>query len=403
MNRPLEGIRIIECGVYHAGPGGSAILGDLGAEVIKIEDPNLGDPIRTQQKIGSISFGINGNRSIFCEGSNRNKKSITINLKTEKGREIAYRLISKSDVFTTNLRPKALEKLKLTYPELQKLNPNMIYASVSAFGNKGPDKNLGGFDYQGQARSGMMFSVGEDGMPPIASQFGIVDQITAIMASHQIITALLMRERTGIGQEVHVSILSSAMFALYFNVLIELMGGFDVPRHTRSTENPMRNYYKCSDDRWIMLTLTPADKLWKPLCKSLDKPELENDPKFNTNETRDKNSKDLVAIFDKIFATKPLEEWLTILAEHDLFCCAINSMKDLINDPQIMENNYIVDFDHPTEGKIKIPGYPISFSKSHAQTISAAPELGEHTEDVLMDIGGFTAEELKELKDQCII
>ncbi|MDY6967763.1 MAG: CoA transferase [Spirochaetota bacterium] len=402
MQRPLEGVRILECGLYHAGPGGSAILGDLGAEVIKIEQPKIGDPIRVQKQIGNMSFAIKGDRSIFCEGSNRNKKSVTIDLKSEKGIKIVYDLAKKSDVFLTNMRPKALESLKLTYSILREINPKMIYASVSAFGNKGPDCNKGGFDYQGQARSSLMYCMGEEGMTPLVSQFGLIDQVTAIMTSHQILTALYMRERTGIAQEVHVSIMSSAMCLLYLNILIECMGG-EVPRHTRSNEYPLRNYYKCSDERWIMMTLTPPDKMWSSLCKALGHPELEDDPRFNSMEKVHENAEKLITIFDEIFATRTLDEWLSIFAEYDLFCCAVNSLKDLAKDCQVIANDYLVDFNHPTLGTIKIPGYPVSFSESWAQTSSAAPDLGEHTNEVLMEITGHTAEEIKELKNEGVI
>ena len=217
MRRPLEGIRILECGIFHAGPGGSAILGDLGAEVIKVEQPGEGDPIRTLMRIGSIPFEIPGKRSLFCEGANRNKKSVTIDLKSVKGQELLYRLVKRSDVFLTNMRQPAVEKMNIGYPVLREIKPDLVYASVSAFGSRGPDRDRGGFDYQGQARSGMMYAMGDEGSPPTASQFGLADQVTAIMASHQILTALLMRERTGVGQEVHVSILGSSMFLNLIN------------------------------------------------------------------------------------------------------------------------------------------------------------------------------------------
>ena len=403
MKRPLEGIRVLECGIFHAGPGGTAILGDLGGEVIKIEQPGTGDPIRATKRIGSISFEIPGGRSIFCEGANRNKKSVTIDLGTNKGQEIVHRLVSRSDVFLTNMRPQAIKSLNITYPILRQFNPKLIYASVSAFGQKGPDRERGGFDYQGQARSGLMYSMGEIDMPPVLSQFGIVDQATAVMASHQIITALFMRERFGIGQEVHVSILGSTMFMLYFNILMTQMGGFEPPRHKHSTELPTRNYYKCSDDRWLMMTLTPPEKYWGSLCLALDHPEFENDPRFNTDEMRLENAKELVAIFDQIFATRPLEEWLNIFAKYDLFCCAVNRPGELADDPQVLANHYLVDFEHPTLGKIKIPGYPVHFSESSAGTTSAAPELGEHTDEVLSTLGEYTRDEIAQLREERVI
>ena len=400
MIQALEGIRVLELGIFHAGPGGTAILGDLGAEVIKIEQPKVGDPIRRALRIGHVSLGLEGGNSIWNEGANRNKKSITIDMNKEKGREVVYRLVSKSDVFLTNLRSPSVESMKMSYSVLSKVNPKLIYARVSGFGPDGPDRDLGAFDYQGQARSGMMFSVGEPGMPPLASQFGIVDQATSIMASQAIITALLTRERFGIGQEVHVSILGSALYLLYMNVSTALIGGFEVPRHQRSTEHAMRNYYMCADNHWFIMTLTPPDKYWPSLCQALGCPELEKDTRFDTDERRFANSEQLVTIFDKIFATRPRIEWLDTLAKYDLPASPIHRLLELADDPQIMQNNYIVDFDHPRLGKIKIPGYPIHSSESWAKTRTAAPEMGEHTDDVLIQIGGYSEKEVAQLRDE---
>jgi crotonobetainyl-CoA:carnitine CoA-transferase CaiB-like acyl-CoA transferase len=403
MKQPLEGIRVVDCGIFHAGPGGLAILGDLGAEVIKVEQPGVGDPVRAVKKIGSISFEIPGDRSIFCEGANRSKKSVTIDLRSKRGQEILYRLVSKSDVFLTNMRPQAVEGLNITYPILREINPSLIYATVSAFGPKGPDVDRGGFDYQGQARSGLMYSMGEMDMPPLVSQFGIVDQATAMMASQQIITALYMRERFGVGQEIHISILGTAIYLLYFNVLITQMGGFEVPRHKRSSEHPLRNYYRCNDGRWLMMTLTPPERHWGPLCRALGHPELEQDPRFDTDAKRLENAEQLVRLFDDIFATRPRDEWLKVFAEYDLFCSGVNSVMELAQDPQVLENGYLVDFDHPTLGRIKIPGYPVDFSESWAGTTHAAPELGEHTEEVLMGLGEYSREEIEQFRKERVI
>lgn len=403
MEQPLEGVRVIDCGIYHAGPGGPAILGDLGAEVVKIERPKTGDPIRMVKRIGTVPLELPGGRSIFFEGANRNKKSITLDLSTSEGQAIIHRLTSRSDVFMTNMRRPAVERLNITYPVLKEINPNLIYASVSAFGPKGPDRDRGGFDYQGQARSGFMYSLGEDGMPPLVSQFGIIDQITAIMTSHQILTALYMRERTGAGQEVHVSILGSATFLLYFNILISQMGGFEVPRHNHAIAHPMRNHYRCADGRWLMMTLTPPERYWGSLCRALGRPDLENDPRFDTEDKRFEKSAELVAIFDDIFMMGTRQEWLDIFSEYDLFCCGVNSFMELEHDPQIIENEYLTDLDHPTLGKIKIPGYPVHFNGNCVQANRAAPELGEHTDEILTEVGGYSRSEIERFREDGVI
>lgn len=403
MRQPLEGIRIVELGMFHAGPGGSAILGDLGAEVIKIEQPGMGDPMRHMKVVGDVRLEIQGGGSIWHEAANRNKKSITIDLNKQKGKEVAHRLVGKSDVFLTSLRRPAVQKLNMDYATLSKINPKLIYACVSGYGPNGPDRDAGAFDYQGQGRSGMMFCVGEPDMPPLVSQFGIVDQATSIMASHEIITGLLMRERFGIGQEVHVSILSTALYMLYCNILIALVSGFEVPRHQRSKAHPLRNYYKCADGRWFILTATLFDRYWPEFCRAIGHPELEKDDRFNTDEKLRINSEEFVAFLDELFATKPRDEWLDILVKHDLPVGPVNRLIELVNDVQITENGYIVDFEHPKLGKIKIPGYPVHFSQAQVGTRSAAPELGAHTESVLRDIGGYSEQEISQLKTEGII
>ncbi|MBN2462036.1 MAG: CoA transferase [Dehalococcoidia bacterium] len=403
MNQPLEGIRVLELGMFHAGPGGAAILGDLGAEVIKIEQPVSGDPIRKLAYVGHVHLEFEGGRSIWHEGANRSKKSVTIDLSKEKGRDIVYRLVSKSDVFLASIRRPAVEKLKMDYDTLSKINPQIIYAWVSGYGPNGPDRDVGAFDYQGQGRSGMMFCVGEPDMTPLVSQFGIIDQATSIMASHEIITALLMRERFGIGQEVHVSILSTALYMLYCNVLIALVGGFEAPRHQRSKEHPLRNYYKCADGHWFILTAGMFEKYWSSLCQAIGHPELENDERFDSAEKVLIKSEQLVALFDQVFATRPREEWLKAFAKYDLPAAPVNRLCELVDDSQIMENGYIMDFDHPRLGKIKIPGYPVHFSKTDAKTKTAAPELGEHTDSILMEVGGYSDREITQFRNEGVI
>ena len=359
--------------------------------------------MRRLWRVGGVPLHIAGDRSLFFEGANRNKKSVTVDLKTEKGNEILHRLVAESDILLTNMRPKARNKLKMTYPLLKKTRPDLIYASVSAFGPKGPEKDRGGFDYLGQARSGFMYSMGEAGTPPVVCQFGIIDQATAIMVSQHIMTALYVRERTGKGQEIHVSILGSALSLLYFNVLIAQLTGGEVPRHRRATDQAMRNYYRCKDDRWIMLTLTPPARYWNALCLALGHPELERDPRFSTDDQRWENAEELVSVLDAIFLTRTMDRWLEIFEKYDLLCCAVQSVNDLAKDPQVTENGYLVDFDHPTLGKVKIPGYTAHFSENSVGTASASPDLGEHTDEVLTEIGRYTKREIAALREEGVI
>jgi crotonobetainyl-CoA:carnitine CoA-transferase CaiB-like acyl-CoA transferase len=402
MLQPLQGIRVLEWAIYHAGPGGPAILGDLGAEVIKIEQPKAGDPLRMRAQFGKASFEFR-KRNIFFEGANRNKKSITLDLSKEEGREIAYRLAAKSDVFLTNIRSTTVEKMKMSYPILHEINPRLIYASISAYGPYGPDNRRGGFDYQGQARSGLMFSMGESDMPPLLVHFAVIDQATAIMASHAVLSALVMRERLGIGQQIHVSILGSALALQYFNVMVGLLSNAAF-RHKRTNTDPLRNYYQCKGEGWICFTLPTLNPgLWKEFCQAIQRPDLENDIRFHSHQRRLANAEELIALLDGIFATKTREEWDDILERHGFFSSPVNTPTELKDDPQVIENKYIVDFDHPDLGRVQLPGYPVHFSEAFAGTRSLAPELGEHTEEVLREIGGYSDEEIKRFREKEII
>jgi len=400
---PLEGVRVVECGVFHAGPGACAILGDLGAEVIKVETPGKGDPIRGLKRVGIIPFEIAGNRSLFCEGANRNKKSVTINLKTQKGRHLLYRLVEKADVFLTNLRPKAIEKLLIDYETIGGINPKIVYCSVSAFGDRGSDRNRGGFDYQGQARAGIMFSLGGAGGSPAVSQFGLVDQTTAIMASHQILAALFMRERTGVGQEIRTSILGCAMFLNYFNILLAQLGGFEVPAHEREKDNPLRNFYRCRDGRWLMITLTPSEKYWPSLCEALGDLDLASDGRYDTDDKRISQAGEVVGRLDALFAKKTFDEWFEIFGHYDLVCAPVNRPLDLAGDSQVIANGYLSDFIHPTLGKVKVPDYPGAFSRCSTGIKSASPELGEHTVEVLQGLCGLERLEIDKLREEGVI
>ena len=402
MEYPLEGIRILEWGIFHAGPGGTAILGDLGAEVVKIEQRGKGDPIRHRSRFGRTSFDLPGNRNLFFEGSNRNKKSICVDLSKDMGKEIVYRLIPHFDVFLTNLRRRTRENMGMTYPVLSDLNRRLIYVSISSYGPKGPDRDQGGFDFQGQARSGIMYSMGEPGTPPVLSQFGLIDQATAITVSQAILAALFMRERTGKGQMVETSILGSALYLSYFNLLNALWLHQDVPRHRRMDTDPIRNYYQCKDGKWFAITLRPNGD-WPRFCQAIEHSELERDPRFNTQENRsEEHSSELITLLSQIFLARTRDEWLEAFRRYDLFACAIHRHTELENDPQIREN-YLDELDHPTLGKVNIPGFPVHFSEARAGTRKAAPELGEHTEEVLRTLGGYSKHEIEQLKKEEII
>ncbi len=385
--RPLEGIRVLEWGVFHAGPGGSALLREMGAEVIKIEQPLIGDPSRKVARYKGMDFKLPDGGDLLFAGANRGKKSITLNLEHPRGREIAYNLVKKSDVFFTNIRRIVIKRMQMDYPTLSQINPKIIYSIVTGYGTRGADSNQGVFDYEGQARSGLMYAFGEPGTPPVLGQFAIVDQATAIMASYQTVIALFARERFGIGQEVDVSLLSTASSLLYFNHLVPLITGQEMPRHEQASAHALRNFYRCSDDKWIAQTQRAGDTDWPEVCGIMGLPELTKDSRFDTQAKRLENSRELVAIFNEVFATKTRDEWMRLFSERGLIMCPVNTATEAINDPQMIENDYVVNYNHPRFGQIRIPGFPIHFSNSEIDYSMEAPKLGEHTDSILKEIG----------------
>ncbi|MFO7964633.1 MAG: CoA transferase [Desulfobacterales bacterium] len=381
---PLEGIRVVEYGVFHAGPGAGAILGDLGAEVIKIEAAS-GDPMRKWSRTGMVVFGLPNGKSAMFEVSNRNKKGICLNIKMESGREVFLRLIKKADVFLTNLRPETKVALGIDYTTLAKVNPKMIHANVSGYGPKGPLSNLGAFDPLGQARSGMAFLAGNDYPTPL--HLGILDQSTAIAASHAIITALLARERQGMGQEIHISLFSTAMWLMYCNFMIKSFVGVDpAVRWDRSLNSPLRNAFQCSDGKWIIGTNHPEEKWWPVLCRATGQEHLIEDPRFIDQESRFANCPDLVAVFDRVFLTKTRDEWMEIFVREQLMFSSVQQLEEVFSDPQALANDYMTTIASPF-GEMQVPGYPFHFSEHTAGMKSFAPEIGEHTDDVLRELG----------------
>jgi crotonobetainyl-CoA:carnitine CoA-transferase CaiB-like acyl-CoA transferase len=397
---PLDGIRVLECAVFHAGPGGSAILGDLGAEVIKIETP-AGDPERHWTNAGGIDFSLPNGDSAMFEGSNRNKRGICLDMKKEKGREIFDRLAREADVFVTNLRKSTKVKLGLDYPTLARLNPKIIHASVSGYGLEGPMSDLGAFDPLGQARSGMMFVTGSP--EPKMLHLGLLDQATAITLSHAILTALFVRERKGIGQEVHVSLYSTALWIQYANLMLSSFLSTDpCVATTRSNHSPLRNAFCCRDGGWILGTHHPEERYWPSFCEATGKTDLLNDPHFTDDVGRPTHFVELIEIFDEVFTTRTRDEWMEIFRERGLMFSSVQHVSEVTSDPQALANDYVVPFDHPTQGRVDLPGYPVHFSACRSGTRSAAPTLGQHTDEILREIG-YGDSELDTLRQEGVI
>lgn len=276
---PLAGVRVVEYAVFHAGPGASAILGDLGADVVKIEE-KVGDPVRYWTNVGGVDLTMEGSESIWHHISNRNKRSICLDIGVERGKEILFRLLKGADVFLCNLRKSTRERLGIDYESISKINRRIIYAGVSGYGPEGPLSDLGAFDPLGQARSGMMFATGSE--RPALINLAVLDQATAIAASHGILTALFVRERQGVGQEVQVSLLSTGLWLLYGNLMmIGCISKDPSMDWKRSRNSPLRNLFRCKDGKWLIGTHHPEERYWPLFCRLTGQDHLLRDPNLD--------------------------------------------------------------------------------------------------------------------------
>jgi len=410
----LEGIRVLDMTVYQLGPVATMMLAAMGAEVIKIERPTGepgrgvgrgagGGPRRRVVK-GGEGKGFGGSDlSSYFETNNRCKKSLVLDLNKPKAREVLYQLVARSDVFVQNMRPGVVAKLGCDYETLKKYNPKLIYCSGSSFGTKGPDGRKPGMDLSGCARSGWMYRVPLESGEPVWALPGSSDQVGAIFISHAVVAALLARERFGIGQEIETSHLTASMWVMGCSLQMMLYMKAPLPVTPRErSSTPLFNYYKCADGEWLAL-VCPTARHWVPICEAMGIPEsvYKGDPRSNTDVARFNNSRETVALLDNAFAKKTRDEWIKAFEGKDIFWEKIQKIEDLPNDPQVIANEYLIDYTHPLTGETyKYQNLPMQFRGTPAMRQGRAPLLGEHTEEILVDILGYKKEDMPKLLDE---
>jgi crotonobetainyl-CoA:carnitine CoA-transferase CaiB-like acyl-CoA transferase len=399
----LEGLRVIDVSEAGLAPVCCRILADMGAEVIKVERTEGGDQTRGIIKIsGNVPvYDIN----YVFEFYNFNKKGITLDLKQEEGRQILYKLVEKSDVFVCNFRPHALKSLGLEYKTISKINPRIIYAHLSGYGLHGPEKDVGAYDFVGYwARSGVMASLGEPGTPLPFQLPGFGDNTTGMYSACAILMALFHRERTGEGQEVCVSLIGGGIWSMGIVLSSVLATGLEYPRVSRTRQsNPIFNSYECADGRWLQLACIQGDRYWGGVCKALDLGEVENDPRFCTHVKRMENNLALIPLLEKVFKSRPRDEWAQRLAGEDVIWTLVKTPAEVTADPTPWEDGYFREIDHPSGKKLKVIMPPWQFSQTPPTIRRTAPELGQHTEEVLTEILGYTWEEISAFKDRGVI
>jgi formyl-CoA transferase len=375
-------------GVWHAGPAVGAILADLGADVIKVESLR-GDPERTFAAFAPMTDTREidtAGWTVMFELSNRGKRGISLDLSSPEAQQIIHRLVADADIFLTNLRGPTRRKLGIDYATLADVNSRIIHVNVTGFGDQGPLADSGAFDNVGQAMSGMMLAAGAGHPQPLNVM--VMDQLAAIVGSHAAVTALAARELHGIGQEVHTSLYGAGTWLMYANLGFTGARGFEVSLDgSRNTRSPLRNLYRCADDRWVMGTNHPEQEHWAHFCRALGCEELIDDPRFDTVESRHDNLEHLYPILDSVFRSKPRDVWLRELRSTGLFFAPINGFADVLADEQAQANGYVTTVEHRQLGNVRQPGYPIRFGAFAAGPAVPAPMLGEHTREVLESLG----------------
>src|SRR5262245_54231174 len=374
MAGPMAGIRVVELGFWVAGPSAGGVLADWGAEVVKIEPPD-GDPFRGLYL--SVS-GVEIPANPPFELDNRGKRSIALNLRTAEGRAIADRLIDGADVFVTNVRPEVLETFGLDDARLRARNPRLIYARVTGYGERGPDRDRAAYDIGAfWSRAGIAAALTPPGADPPYQRGAFGDHIAGLTAAGGISAALLARERTGRGQRVSTSLLRIGAFVLGWDVNSPLRLGIRATPLTRRTvPNPLISCYRAADDRWLWLLGLQGQRHWPDLVRAVEHPEWLDDPRFATMQVRRANGPELVALLDAAFATHTLVEWGAILDRAGMWWAPVQTTQDLIEDPQAIAAGTFVDVPLPDGGSARMVASPLDFSVDRWAPRGPAPELG---------------------------
>ena len=401
MAGPLEGVKILEVAEFLAMPSAIAILSDWGAEVIKVEKLE-GDSLRSVESIEGVSIK---DIHVWWEQTNRNKKSVAVDLWRDEGRKIIYELTKRSDVFVSNFTLPVIERFKIDYETISELNPRIIYAHLTGFGRKGPDKDRPGFDYVAfWARSGIMSRLGPPGTQPPTQRPALGDNLTSGFLASAISAALYSREKTGKGQAIDLSLYNYGVWGLSMDLIMPLIEGEELPRtDPKAVPNPLWNTYRTKDEVWIQFVCLQSDRYWPQVCEGLGLDHIEKDPKFESHEMRERNNVELISIIKSTISTKTYAEIDNGLRKAgEVVYGKVQTPLEVVNDPQALANDFFTEVEHPSGRKIKLISSPAKFSKTPASIRMTAPEIGQHTEEVLLEMG-YSWEDLIGLKDKGVI
>lgn len=395
---PLEGIRILDLSTVIAAPYGAALLGDFGAEVIKIEMPEVGDPLRN---LGPYYKG----EGLRWPGMSRNKKSITLDLRQEEGKEILRKLVSKSDMVIENFRTGTLEKWGIGYENLKQYNPDLVMIRVTGYGQTGPYSHKAGFGTPATAFSGFTYLHGYPDRPPISPSFSLTDYVTGIYVAFAAVTALYHRDcqDEGTGQYVDVSLYESMFRMMEFLITdYNQTGNIKERSPGLSGHSAPAGNFITKDGHWIIL-VTSSDKTFERLAKAMNREDMLTDERYHTNSIRLTRFDEVNGIVSDWVKTKTKDELQLLLDESGVPMSPIYSIKDIFEDPQYKARENIVEVDHPRLGKVKIPGIVPKFSETPGSIRQIAPELGEHNEEILKKLVELDEGTIASLKEKKVI
>jgi len=394
----LRGIRLIEVADWGFVPSAATVLGDWGADIIKIEHPVRGDPMR-----GLITSGlVPGARGVnfFVEQLSRNKRSVGVDLNQPAGREILSRLVRTADIFLTNFLPDARQRLAITYDDLRPLNPRLIYAKGHGQGQRGPDATRGGYDgCSFWARGGVADRLTRPGQPLVQQRPAFGDFTGGMFLAGGIAGALYHRERTGEGIEVDVSLLGNAVWIMSPDIVAAMTYGVELPPSgVGGTPNPLVTTYWSSDRKGIVLMMLQSERFWPIFARAVGREDVLADPRFDSAEKRQREAATLVELLTAMFATRTRAEWAEVLNASECIWAPLQSPAEIPADPQVVENGYTLGFEHPTHGPFRVAASPVQFGNQAPQVRRAAVELGADTEQVLLELG-YSWDEIAQLKE----
>jgi formyl-CoA transferase len=391
MNRALTGIKIVEVASYVTGPFAAQLLADMGADVIKIEEPKRGDPFR--------GWGERNYSATFCS-LNRNKKSITLDLRTEAGREIALKLAAGVDALIENFRPGVMEKRGLGYEQVKAINPKIVYCSISGFGQSGPYRDMPGYDTIGQARSGLLSLLTDPGKPQ-GMGISFSDHLTGMYACYGVMAALINRLITGEGQRVETSLLRASVSFIAENAA-RYFETRQVPRRAHRTKTAGVFAFVDQDELAFVLHLSSPDKFWRAMFEVVGRPEWADDPRFNNRKGKIENYDLLAELLQDIFRRGKREEWLRRLQEQDVPAAPLNTLDEVFADPQVQTYGFPTEIEHPRMGKVKMVGNAVDLSRTPPSIDRPPPVLGEHTEEILSSLG-YDAAKIASLRTRGVV